>query len=231
MQTILLVIYLMVVVALIGVVLIQRSEGGGLGIGGGSGFMSARGTANALTRTTAILATLFFVLALGMGILARYQTSPIDILDRIPGTTGTGGVLDAIGGGDQNKGTQENQGTQNSTTNQTPATTGTEAVPTEGSAATGTASAPTPLGTFFVDGIVRLDPPHRAYGVGQVSFTGFSEVYESFGGGVGQVAMHGTQNPALIGTPASHGCVRLRNEDILRVMDLAPTGTPVEVIA
>lgn len=137
MQTILLVIYLMVVVALIGVVLIQRSEGGGLGIGGGSGFMSARGTANALTRTTAILATLFFVLALGMGILARYQTSPIDILDRIPGTTGTGGVLDAIGGGDQNK------GTQNSTTNQTPATTGTEAVPTEGSAATGTGSATT----------------------------------------------------------------------------------------
>ena len=140
MQTILLVIYLMVVVALIGVVLIQRSEGGGLGIGGGSGFMSARGTANALTRTTAILATLFFLLALGMGILARYQTSPIDILDRIPGTTGTGGVLDAIGGGDQNKGTQENQGTQNSTTNQT---TGTEAVPTEGSAATGTGSATT----------------------------------------------------------------------------------------
>ena len=67
MQTVLLVIYLMVVLALIGVVLIQRSEGGGLGIGGGSGFMSARGTANALTRTTAILATLFFVLALGMG--------------------------------------------------------------------------------------------------------------------------------------------------------------------
>ena len=63
MQTILLVIYLMVVVALIGIVLVQRSEGGGLGIGGGSGFMSARGAANALTRTTAILATLFFLLA------------------------------------------------------------------------------------------------------------------------------------------------------------------------
>lgn len=100
MQTILLVIYLMVVVALIGVVLIQRSEGGGLGIGGGSGFMSARGTANALTRTTAILAALFFVLALSMGILARYEAQPTDILDRIPGTTGTGGVLDALGGGE-----------------------------------------------------------------------------------------------------------------------------------
>ncbi|MBB3974945.1 preprotein translocase subunit SecG [Rhizobium azooxidifex] len=99
MQTVLLVIYLMVVVALIGIVLVQRSEGGGLGIGGGSGFMSARGAANALTRTTAILATLFFVLALAMGILSRYETQPTDILDRIPGTTGTGnGVLDSLGG-------------------------------------------------------------------------------------------------------------------------------------
>ena len=99
MQTVLLVIYLMVVLALIGVVLIQRSEGGGLGIGGGSGFMSARGTANALTRTTAILAALFFVLALGMGILARYQPNATDVLDRIPGTTNNGkGVLDSLGG-------------------------------------------------------------------------------------------------------------------------------------
>ena len=133
MQTILLVIYLMVVVALIGVVLIQRSEGGGLGIGGGSGFMSARGTANALTRTTAILAALFFVLALGMGILARYETQPTDILDRIPGTTGTGGVLDALGGASQGEGTQNNQ---------TPATTGTDVVPTDGGTATGTGDTP-----------------------------------------------------------------------------------------
>ncbi|PLK71113.1 preprotein translocase subunit SecG [Rhizobium sp. TH135] len=100
MQTVLLVIYLMVVVALIGVVLIQRSEGGGLGIGGGSGFMSARGTANALTRTTAILATLFFVISLALGILARYESRPTDILDRIPAGNGTtqggGSVLDQL---------------------------------------------------------------------------------------------------------------------------------------
>ncbi|NRP73530.1 Protein-export membrane protein SecG [Ensifer psoraleae] len=101
MQTVLLVIYLMVVVALIGVVLIQRSEGGGLGIGGGSGFMSARGTANALTRTTAVLAFLFFGLALAMGILSRYEPQATDILDRIPGTSSSGGgVLDSLGGGE-----------------------------------------------------------------------------------------------------------------------------------
>ncbi|WP_037153747.1 preprotein translocase subunit SecG [Rhizobium freirei] len=99
MQTVLLVIYLMVVVALIGVVLIQRSEGGGLGIGGGSGFMSARGTANALTRTTAILAALFFVLALGMNVLSRFEARPTDILNRIPSTSGQGnGILDSLGG-------------------------------------------------------------------------------------------------------------------------------------
>lgn len=99
MQTVLIVIHLMIVLALVGVVLIQRSEGGGLGIGGGSGFMSARGTANALTRTTAILATLFFITSLALGILARYESRPTDILDRIPATQqGSGnGILDSLG--------------------------------------------------------------------------------------------------------------------------------------
>ncbi|MEK1897255.1 MAG: preprotein translocase subunit SecG [Rhizobium sp.] len=99
MQTVLIVIHLMIVLALVGVVLIQRSEGGGLGIGGGSGFMSARGTANALTRTTAILATLFFITSLGLGILNRYESRPTDILNRIPATSGQGnGILDSLGG-------------------------------------------------------------------------------------------------------------------------------------
>ncbi|MBB4170936.1 preprotein translocase subunit SecG [Rhizobium sp. BK538] len=99
MQTVLIVIHLMIVLALVGVVLIQRSEGGGLGIGGGSGFMSARGTANALTRTTAILAALFFITSLGLGILNRYESRPTDILNRIPATGGQGnGILDSLGG-------------------------------------------------------------------------------------------------------------------------------------
>ena len=100
MQTVLIVIHLIIVVALAGVILIQRSEGGGLGIGGGSGFMTARGTANALTRTTAILATLFFVTSLGLGILARYQGNPSDILDRIEQNAETDGqgILNQLGG-------------------------------------------------------------------------------------------------------------------------------------
>ncbi len=74
MTTVLLIIHLFVTLALIGVVLIQRSEGGGLGIGtsqGMGGFMSGRGTANLLTRTTAVLAAIFFALSLVLALLNR----------------------------------------------------------------------------------------------------------------------------------------------------------------
>ena len=78
MFTVLLVIHVLVTLALIGVVLIQRSEGGGLGIGGGQGmgsFMTGRGTANLLTRTTAILATVFLALSLLLALMTRNSTT------------------------------------------------------------------------------------------------------------------------------------------------------------
>lgn len=77
MITVLLIIHLFVTLALIGVVLIQRSEGGGLGVGSTQGmgsFMSGRGTANLLTRTTAILATVFMALSLALALLNRGTT-------------------------------------------------------------------------------------------------------------------------------------------------------------
>ncbi|MEM9104693.1 MAG: preprotein translocase subunit SecG [Pseudomonadota bacterium] len=101
MQTVLIVIHLMIVVALVGVVLLQRSEGGALGIGGGSGgMMSARGAADALTRTTGILAAAFFATSIALGIYARYESRPTDILDRIEQNSPSGGqsVLDQLGG-------------------------------------------------------------------------------------------------------------------------------------
>jgi preprotein translocase subunit SecG len=112
MQTVLIVIHLMVVLALVAVVLLQRSEGGGLGIGGGSGgFMTGRGQANLLTRATAILAAAFFLTSLSLSILAGYQTSGGSVLDRVqptapagaPAAPGGGGgtVFDQLGGGNQ----------------------------------------------------------------------------------------------------------------------------------
>ena len=67
---VLIVIHLMIVIAMIGVVLLQRSEGGGLGVGQSGGFLSSRGTANVLTRTTAILAAAFFLMSLGLSVVA-----------------------------------------------------------------------------------------------------------------------------------------------------------------
>lgn len=85
MQTVIIVIHLMLVLALIGMVLLQRSEGGGLGIGSGGGgaggFMSSRGAANMLTRTTALLAAGFFITSLVLSWLAGYQRKPSSILD------------------------------------------------------------------------------------------------------------------------------------------------------
>lgn len=96
--------------------------------------------------------------------------------------------------------------------------------------AIGRSSTPTPVGAFFVDGVVRLDPPDPAYGAGQLSVSAFSEVHQTFGGGVGQIAIHGTQAVALLGQETSNGCIRLDNDAIRMVMDMAPTGTPVEIV-
>ena len=113
MQTVLIVIHLMVVAAMIGAVLLQRSEGGGLGVGGGGGFMTSRGTANVLTRATAGLAIVFFITSLGLSIIAGIDRKPRSIMQ--DGTTpaapapgapaqpgqGGGGVLDQLGGPQQ----------------------------------------------------------------------------------------------------------------------------------
>jgi len=82
MQTVVIVIHLMVVSAMIGLVLLQKSEGGGLGMGGGGGggFMTSRGTSNVLTRTTAILAGVFFVTSLVLSIIAGMDRKPRSIL-------------------------------------------------------------------------------------------------------------------------------------------------------
>ena len=81
MQTVIIVIHLMIVAVLIGAVLLQKSEGGGLGMGGGAGFMSSRGTANLLTRTTAVLAVGFFATSLLLSWIASLDRKPTSIID------------------------------------------------------------------------------------------------------------------------------------------------------
>ena len=89
MITVILVIHLLLAIALVGVVLIQRSEGGALGMGGGgmSGFMTGRSTANLLTRATAVLAALFIVTSLTLAKLAGGEREARSILDQPPAVT------------------------------------------------------------------------------------------------------------------------------------------------
>ena len=105
MHTVMIVIYLMLVLAMIGVVLLQKSEGGGLGIGSTGGFMTSRGTTNVLTRSTAILAACFFATSLLLSIIAGWNRNPSSILQRpgapvttpgAPAPKGPGNVLDEL---------------------------------------------------------------------------------------------------------------------------------------
>jgi preprotein translocase subunit SecG len=118
MQTVVIVIHLMIVAVLIATVLLQKSEGGGLGMGGGAGFMSSRGTANLLTRTTAVLAVGFFVTSLLLSWIASYDRKPASILGGQPASQSqpaggavpvapptSGGVLDTLKKADE----QQNQ--------------------------------------------------------------------------------------------------------------------------
>lgn len=92
----------------------------------------------------------------------------------------------------------------------------------------GTSKTPTPTGDFYVDISVRN--PGGAYGRHMLSVAGFSNVLKTFGRGVGQVAIHGTNNPASVGQFSSNGCMRLSNDAVLQLAGLAPTGTPVFIV-
>ncbi|MGK2923552.1 MAG: preprotein translocase subunit SecG [Methyloceanibacter sp.] len=96
MSTVILLIHVMIAVAMVGVILLQRSEGGALGIGGGGGggagggFMTGRSAGNALTKTTAILAACFFLTSLTLSILATHQRGSAPSI--LPSSGGEGGL-------------------------------------------------------------------------------------------------------------------------------------------
>lgn len=99
----------------------------------------------------------------------------------------------------------------------------------EAPVAIGTSSTPTPSGNYYIDGAVRTPDPSGVYGPYQLSVAAFSEVLMTFGTGVGQIAMHGTNAPSLVGTAVSNGCLRMYNADIVRLANTVPIGTPVQI--
>ena len=99
-------------------------------------------------------------------------------------------------------------------------------------AVVGAPNTPTPLGTFYITDPVDLrSSPGGAYGAYALGLSGYSEVLMSFNGGPGQIAIHGTNNPELVGRNISNGCVRVPNDAILEIAKQAPLGTPVVISA
>ena len=94
-------------------------------------------------------------------------------------------------------------------------------------AATGTGGTPTPLGSFYLTEL--LEPTNAGYGPFAFGLSAFSDVLTSFGGGPGQIGLHGTEDAASIGTAASNGCIRLSNGIITALAQVLPLGTPITI--
>ncbi len=96
------------------------------------------------------------------------------------------------------------------------------------SVSTGTGDTPTPSGLFFIREIISTDPK-GPYGPYVLGLSGYSEVFQTFAGGEGAIGIHGTNQPGLVGTNASFGCVRVTNDVMQSIVRMLPLGTPVEI--
>ncbi len=96
--------------------------------------------------------------------------------------------------------------------------------------AVGAPATPTPRGRFFVTDLLRQPDPRGIYGPWVFALSGFSRVLTSFRGGHGEIGIHGTDEPMLLGQGVSHGCIRLRNSLIARLAGQLPLGTPVMIL-
>lgn len=93
----------------------------------------------------------------------------------------------------------------------------------------GTSDTPTPGGVFYVKELLQPPEPDGPYGAYAYGLSGYSQVLSDFAGGDGVIGIHGTNDPSSIGRDVSHGCIRLDNGDMLRLVEVVPLGTPVEI--
>jgi lipoprotein-anchoring transpeptidase ErfK/SrfK len=94
--------------------------------------------------------------------------------------------------------------------------------------AVGKPSTPTPAGTFYLDALMKPRSPDTVYGEYAYGLSGYSNVIKTWRWG-GVIGLHGTNDPASIGHPVSHGCIRLQNQDIAALVRILPLGTPIAI--
>jgi lipoprotein-anchoring transpeptidase ErfK/SrfK len=97
--------------------------------------------------------------------------------------------------------------------------------------AAGARATPTPHGRFFITELLRQPQAGGVYGPWVFGLSGFSRVITRFRGGDGEIGLHGTDAPWLLGREVSHGCVRMANRDVIALARVLPLGTPVDIRA
>jgi lipoprotein-anchoring transpeptidase ErfK/SrfK len=88
---------------------------------------------------------------------------------------------------------------------------------------------PTPTGTYYIVDLLRQPDPNGEYGPFAFGLSAFSDVLQSFGGGPGEIGLHGTNDPSSVGANVSHGCLRVANAMITELARILPLGTPVMI--
>ena len=96
-------------------------------------------------------------------------------------------------------------------------------------AAVGRSALPTPTGRYYIVELLKQPDPHGPYGPYAFGLSAYSHVLYQFGGGPGQIGIHGTNETTSIGRNASHGCIRIANSAIIKLANQLPLGTPVTI--
>jgi lipoprotein-anchoring transpeptidase ErfK/SrfK len=97
--------------------------------------------------------------------------------------------------------------------------------------AVGLPATPTPTGTYFIRVLLKAPDPNTVYGPYAYGLSGHSETLNTFDGGDAEVGIHGNNDPSVLGTDASHGCIRMSNDKITTLAGVLPLGTPVQITA
>ncbi|CAB4322978.1 MAG: L,D-transpeptidase family protein [Actinobacteria bacterium] len=94
----------------------------------------------------------------------------------------------------------------------------------------GRPNTPTPVGRFYMLEKIKQNDSNGVYGTWIFATNGYSETLDTFNGGLPVIAFHGTNQPQLIGTQASNGCVRMPNEIADKLAEVIPAGTPIDIL-
>ena len=99
----------------------------------------------------------------------------------------------------------------------------------EGPVAIGAADTPTPPGTYYTRVLIQAPDPNTVYGPFAYGLSAHSDVLTEFNGGDAEVGVHGNNDPSVLGKSVTHGCVRMDNDEIVKLSKVLPLGTPVEI--